>query len=976
MNKTTTLLFIVMAFITSFLNAQITVGTVSEIQSAFDSASAGDIITIENGTYSDGDFDIEVNGTSTNPVIIQAETSGSVIFDNCRIKMGGSYITLTGIEFSGTYGWGTTGASSYAISFKNSTECSNCTFTQSKIDSYNPSSTSTDFRWIRVYGQDNEISYCTFNGKNNIGSIIFNQRGDGIEDRMLIHHNYFSNRLQVGTADSANDLDVMRIGDSNQSLTSSASQVYNNYFYNANGGEPEVISNKSGGNKYYNNTFDQYLGSLSLRHGNGCEVYNNFFINPGQDESYFNGGIRVEGEDHLVYNNYIQGTNATKQGESSKAGSLGAINVSAGQSESNFVLNGYGIVKNAVIVHNTIVDCDLGLRIGPDSGGSNQEEPPEDIIVANNLFVDCGEYIEVDRAAIGATVYSNNMFEGSGSATTGFTSESNLLSTTTNTYGIYPITSSSPAVDAANSSYGPTYFSDDVYGGSRDSSYDVGAHEYGSGITLAPYTQSDVGITVGFGASEGAVFNVSPSSFSFSGVSDSDTFTITTEDDTTWTITEGLSWVSLSSTSGTGTTEITLTVTDNTAGSDRSGSFTISPSNGEDDLTVTVEQNTDAYTVSGLTITSATAIGTESGKTNVSPDFAWDGLIDTANYWAGNPENALISPDGAEITFDLGCIRQLDLVGIYFKNSLVRSTQFSLEVSENNSTFTTVLDSVSSTSGVADETEQQFDISGNQAQYIKIIAEGNSAGSGWVSIIETVFYGNADSCEEESVCSSTPYNAFSTIEGEDYCEMSGITTNSNTEVDGFATSINVGDWIRYSIDFGSTSPTKMRINSGSNYSNGIIEIRSGSISSDVVASVAIDTANGWYNFDDFYGDVTSNLTGEHDIYFTFTGNSDTYLFTIDNFEFGDDTLSNEDFSTSLNDNGVTLFPIPVTGEELNINSANQAINGIQIFNIVGQEVLATDAGNSNRATLNVGNLNAGVYFILLEGIGTGKFVIN
>ena len=831
MIKTNTLLITAMMFISSLLSAQITVGSVSEIQSAFDNASAGDVITIENGTYSGGDFDIEVDGTSGSPVIIQAETAGSVIFDDCRIKMGGSYITLTGVEFTGTYGWGTTGASSYAISFKNSTECSNCTLTQSKIDSYNPSSTSTDFRWIRVYGQDNEISYCTFNGKNNIGSIIFNQRGDGIEDRMLIHHNYFSNRLQVGTADSANDLDVMRIGDSNQSLTSSGSQVYNNYFYNANGGEPEVISNKSGGNKYYNNTFDQYLGSLSLRHGNGCEVYNNFFINPGQDESYFNGGIRVEGEDHLVYNNYIQGTNATKQGESSKAGSLGAINVSAGQSESNFVLNGYGIVKNAVIVHNTIVDCDLGLRIGPDSGGSNQNQPPEDIIVANNLFVDCGEYIEVDRAAIGATVYSNNMFEGSGSATTGFTSESNLLSSSTNTYGIYPITSSSPAVDAANSSYGPSYFSDDVYGGSRDSSYDVGAHEYGSGITLAPYTQSDVGITVGFGASEGAIFNVSPTSFSFSGVSGNDTFTITTEDDTTWSISESLSWVSLSSTSGTGTSSVTITVTDNTAGSDRSGSFTISPSNGEDDLIVTVSQNTDAYTVSELTITDATAIGTQADRANVGPQFAWDGIVDSGFYWTGDA-----FAEDVEITFELDCIRTIDEVGIHFLKADERTTQFSLEVSEDGTSFTSILESENSAaSGATTDTEQMFDLGAVNAQYIKIIGEGNSAGTGWSSFVEVNFYGNADSCE---------------------------------------------------------------------------------------------------------------------------------------------TLSNEDFSASLKDNGVTLYPIPVTGGELNINSENQGINGIQIFNIAGQEVLATDAGNSNTANLNVSNLNSGVYFILLEGIGTGKFVIN
>jgi poly(beta-D-mannuronate) lyase len=486
----------------TFLNAQ-TVSTVAALETALSNATAGTTITIANGTYTDADLSIEANGTASEPIIIQAETAGQVIFeDDCRIKLGGSYITLTGVKFTGTYALSTTGASSYVIAFKSSTECSNCTLTQVQIDGYNPSSTTTDFRWVRMYGQDNEISYCTFNNKTSIGSMIFNQRSDGNEDRTKIHHNYFSNRVQVGTADAYNDLDVMRIGDSGQSLTYSYTEVYDNYFYKVNGGEPEIISNKSSGNKYYNNTFEQYLGALSLRHGNGCEVYNNFFLNLGQDESYFNGGIRVEGEDHLIYNNYIQGTNASKQNSTSKAGSLGGINVSAGQSEDNFVLSGYGIVKNAMIVNNTLVDCDFGFRIGPDSGGSNQDQAPEDITIANNLLVDCGSNITNSRAATEPT-YEGNMYSGGtvdSAITSGFTSKTGLLSTVADADGYYPIVSTSPAVNASSGTYGQSNFSTDVFSGTRSGTYDVGAQEYGATLTKGPYTQADVSVTVGFGA--------------------------------------------------------------------------------------------------------------------------------------------------------------------------------------------------------------------------------------------------------------------------------------------------------------------------------------------------------------------------------------------------------------------------------------------------------------------------------------------
>ena len=183
----------------STLSFSQTVSSVRDLQSALDDATAGTTITIQNGTYTDADLEIDAKGTQANPIIIQAETPGEVIFeDDSRIKMGGEYITLTGVVFTGTYSLNDSGAESYVVAFSNDgSECNNCKLTQIQIDDYNPRDEDDDLRWVHVYGQDNEISYNTFINKKSIGSMLFNQRSNGIEDRMKIHHNYFAYREQA-----------------------------------------------------------------------------------------------------------------------------------------------------------------------------------------------------------------------------------------------------------------------------------------------------------------------------------------------------------------------------------------------------------------------------------------------------------------------------------------------------------------------------------------------------------------------------------------------------------------------------------------------------------------------------------------------------------------------------------------------------------------------------------------------------------
>lgn len=123
-------------------------------------------------------------------------------------------------------------------------------------------------------------------------------------------------------------------------------------------GEVEIISNKCGSKKYYNNTFRDYQGTLTLRHGNNTEVFENYFFG---NNNYFSGGVRVIGEDHKVYKNYFEGLRYRKP-SGSGSNTTGALNVTNGKP--NSALNEYYQVKNVQIVNNTMVDCDYGIRIG------------------------------------------------------------------------------------------------------------------------------------------------------------------------------------------------------------------------------------------------------------------------------------------------------------------------------------------------------------------------------------------------------------------------------------------------------------------------------------------------------------------------------------------------------------------------------------------------------------------------------------
>jgi len=520
-----------------------------------------------------------------------------------------------------------------------------------------------------------------------------------------------------------NDQDAIRIGNSSTSLGDSFSEVYANYFYDFSG-EVEIISNKSGQNKYYNNTFRDYSGTLTLRHGNNCEVYGNYFLAGNQ---IFSGGVRVIGEGHKIYNNYIEEINYRKP---SGAGSntTGGINVSNGRP--NTELNGYFQVKNTQIINNTFVNCDYALRIGTQVK-SDLSLAPQNLTVANNIMLNTSiDAYQIITAPTGTSPSEGNL--------------TNLAESDMEDDGnFHRLTDGSSAIDAGEGDY--SFLMQDILGGNRDADFDAGAEEFGANGTNLPYTESDVGVFVGFGTTSNPTLSVSPSPITFDINGGTTTFEVIANVD--WIITEDLSWLSIDVLEGSGSTTITVTTTENPTGEERTGTISITAMEGENELSAVlsvVQLNT--FLPTEIPIIATTSLGTQI-KEEIAEENAFND--DLTNYWTGNPDT---DPE-VSITFDLSCSHVLTEIGINFWKADERTTTFSIVVSNGISgPFKTVIEeATSSEDGVTVNTEQLFSLNNTIGRFVKFVGIGNSSSTNWTSIANVNLYGNVDCATTTSV---------------------------------------------------------------------------------------------------------------------------------------------------------------------------------------------------------------------------------
>jgi poly(beta-D-mannuronate) lyase len=339
------------------------VSTASELNAIVPLLQPGDEVVFRNGVWSNADILLDGIGTAENPIIFKAETVGGVVFSgNSKMRIAGKYLVVSGFSYENGYA-----TSQSVIEFRNgSKHATYCRLTNVSIKNYSPPEKLTDTKWVSLYGERNRVDHCSFEGKTNSGTTLIVWMNDK-PDYHVIDYNYFGPRSDLGI----NGGETIRIGTSDWSLYSSNTLVENNLFEECDG-EIEIISSKSCHNIYRYNTFLNCNGTLTLRHGDDCEVYGNFFIDKkGKSGS---GGVRIIGRRHKVYNNYFEGLN----GDQARA----AISVVNGIL--NSPLNGYYQVEDAKIGFNTIIDCKEPFAIGALKSSTNTM-PPLRVLVANNL---------------------------------------------------------------------------------------------------------------------------------------------------------------------------------------------------------------------------------------------------------------------------------------------------------------------------------------------------------------------------------------------------------------------------------------------------------------------------------------------------------------------------------------------------------------------------------------------------------------
>lgn len=443
------------------------------------SFAAGDIITLRDGEWNNKALRLRGNGTQANPIIIRAQNAGKVIFTgSSTLSIEGKHIEISGFLFEGN----STVGKNHVITFAKTS--SNCRLTDSAIRNYNMVNQSawpdTDNKWISINGAYNRVDHCYFENKGNIGTLLVVWLVSGQPAYHQIDSNHFYKRVALLDDDDKelNGQETIRIGDSNTSMTNAYCTVENNFFEECDG-EIEIISNKSCGNIYRNNVFYNNNGMLTLRHGNNCEVYGNYFLGRNLAKS---GGVRIIGENHKVYNNYFQDIKG-----SGYRSSLCMVN-----GKSNSTLSEYYQVKNAFVAFNTFYNCSNVFTIGFDGG---KDLAPIGCTVAHNVIYATGNSqtgVNMTNPESQITWKNNLMYQGKFTDFTPTTDQfvrtsSNLnFEQSSSSYGIYQPTNQSTISSGYKTTEYPGILTD-LQGRSRPEQRMIGSFELkGSPIIPMP----------------------------------------------------------------------------------------------------------------------------------------------------------------------------------------------------------------------------------------------------------------------------------------------------------------------------------------------------------------------------------------------------------------------------------------------------------------------------------------------------------
>ena len=619
----------------------------------------------------------------------------------------------------------------------------------------------TKHRWIVLYGTYNTVINCSFMNKESAGALILAEYQYNAEDDPCatvghtITKNYFYKYEKIdNTLSNSGDSETIRIGSSGNQNVSSDVVVSNNYFVEADG-ENEIITNKSKGNIFTNNTFRRCRGSLVLRHGSNVTVDGNYFLGENVDGT---GGIRISDSEHTITNNYIQ--DCITVGSQAKWNNgvtfLGGGDNHAVLCTSTNVTNGYQKSENINLSNNSIVNTNAPLFYNTDKGSTDPTG-----MVSNNLiyFADGNPNISdlltgdapTSYADLGTTLaYTGNVYTGTelGETNAGFSLEAGITATAVGE--IFTFSGDGSAGKGADmGAYTPT--TDDMVG------YGIGAcftNHLGASII-----DGDCTIEVG----EQLTVSSLPT---FTAAASSNNVSVNSN--VSWTAAASDDWITIDINSGTGSAIVSVSVTKNTETSIRVGTVTFTQDPGGEDivriLTVTQEgaDLTDLYDLinigTGLPDDKVTLHSFSKEEVNGVDKFNYaNNTLDKDNetVWAAD-DGAIVSGDykgdGEYIIYDLSGIHTINLIQFSTTN---KSDPFGFQIwvsttGTDVSDFSMILPTSGDLILTATNTTDfnQYEVNSIEARYVKIMgygrfnSDGDTRTSVWSAVGEIEFYGS------------------------------------------------------------------------------------------------------------------------------------------------------------------------------------------------------------------------------------------
>ena len=376
-----TFLIFIFIFLSGILQAKIyKINSQADYNKIRSIVRAGDEVLISKGFYKGWNIDIDLIGTERKPIIIRGEGSQTIFsgdVNSTTFKISGAFIVLKDIRFEENNLISQKGQSTALIELNASNQVSikNCSFIRNRV-----STQFTPLVIISGYAKNNTISKCLFRSNIDSQDVQVKIANGQNPENTTIERNLFIDKPKV-TWKNGNGGECVQIGQDPVLLGNLAGStlVFKNRFIHCDG-ENEVISNKSSGNKFIRNFFEQNDGELVMRGGNDCLIERNKF-------SGGTGGIRVNGTGHVIRDNKIRGIkNAIRL----------MYGMAAGGNETGF----YIAAGNIVITGNQISNAETGILIG-DSKNVDwtgkfdlkrypsrviQDVPPSQIQILNNSF--------------------------------------------------------------------------------------------------------------------------------------------------------------------------------------------------------------------------------------------------------------------------------------------------------------------------------------------------------------------------------------------------------------------------------------------------------------------------------------------------------------------------------------------------------------------------------------------------------------